>query len=114
MSDAFFKDLGHPEPDLHLGVGSGTHAEQTGHVMIAYEKVILKTLPDLIIVAGDVNSALACTLAATKTYCKITKPKNSNNTTNTVTFEKPLVTHLEAGLRSSDRTMPEEINRLVT
>ncbi|MFC1814842.1 non-hydrolyzing UDP-N-acetylglucosamine 2-epimerase [Thermodesulfobacteriota bacterium] len=94
MSDAFFQDLNLPEPDLHLGVGSGTHAEQTGQVMIAYEKALLGQRPDLVIVVGDVNSTMAATLAAVKLGIK--------------------VAHLEAGLRSFDRTMPEEINRLVT
>lgn len=94
MSDSFFKDLGLPEPDLHLGVGSGTHAEQTGQVMIAYEKVLVKEIPQLVVVVGDVNSTMAATLAAVKVGVK--------------------VAHLEAGLRSFDRTMPEEINRVVT
>ena len=66
MSDAFFKDLGLPDPDIHLGIGSGSHAEQTGKVMIAYEKVLLKHRPDMVIVVGDVNSTIACTLAASK------------------------------------------------
>jgi len=94
MSDAFFKDLNLPDPHIHLGVGSGTHAEQTGHVMIAYEKELLKNKPDLTVVVGDVNSTVAATLAAVKLGVK--------------------VAHLEAGLRSFDRTMPEEINRIVT
>ena len=94
MSDIFFQDLGLPEPDIHLGVGSGSHAEQTGRVMIAYEKVLIKSRPDLVVVVGDVNSTIAATLAAVKLGIK--------------------VAHLEAGLRSFDRTMPEEINRLVT
>ena len=94
MSDAFFRDLRLPEPQLHLGVGSGTHAEQTGRVMIAYEKVLMEKGPDLVIVVGDVNSTMAAALAAVKVGVK--------------------VAHLEAGLRSFDRTMPEEINRLVT
>jgi len=94
MSGAFFQDLGLPEPHIHLGVGSGTHAEQTGLVMIHYEKILLKKIPDLVIVVGDVNSTIAATLAAVKLGIK--------------------VAHLEAGLRSFDRTMPEEINRLVT
>jgi UDP-N-acetylglucosamine 2-epimerase (non-hydrolysing) len=115
MSDVIFQDLGLPEPDIHLGIGSGTHAEQTGNVMIAYEKILLKHRPDLIIVAGDVNSTIACTLAAVKiTYppsldTQIPKSKNQKTV-----FTRPLVAHLEAGLRSFDRTMPEEINRLVT
>jgi UDP-N-acetylglucosamine 2-epimerase (non-hydrolysing) len=94
MSDAFFSDLGLPDPDIHLGVGSGSHAEQTAGVMVAYEKVCIQERPDWVIVVGDVNSTLACTLAATKLGIP--------------------VAHLEAGLRSRDRSMPEEINRLVT
>lgn len=94
MSDAFFKDLMLPEPHIHLGVGSGSHAEQTGTVMMAYEKVLLDTRPDLVVVVGDVNSTAAATLAAVKLGIK--------------------TAHLEAGLRSFDRTMPEEINRVVT
>ena len=66
MSDVFFKDLDLPEPDIHLGIGSGSHAEQTGKVMIAYEKVLLEHRPDLVIVVGDVNSTVACTLGAVK------------------------------------------------
>ena len=94
MSDAFFRDLGLPQPDVSLEVGSGTHAEQTGGVMIAYEKACLAARPDWTVVVGDVNSTAACALAATKLGIR--------------------VAHLEAGLRSGDRTMPEEINRLVT
>ena len=66
MSDVFFQDLKLPEPDIHLGVGSGSHAEQTGRVMMAYEKVLLETRPDMVVVVGDVNSTVACTLAAVK------------------------------------------------
>ena len=94
MSEAFFRDLGMPTPHFHLEVGSGSHAEQLGGVMIAYEKVALREKPDWIIVVGDVNSTAACALVGTK-------------------LGIPVV-HLEAGLRSGDRRMPEEINRLVT
>jgi UDP-N-acetylglucosamine 2-epimerase (non-hydrolysing) len=94
MSDAFFADLKLPEPDHHLGVGSGSHAEQTGGVMIHYEKVALADWPDWLIVVGDVNSTAACAMVAAK--CGF-----------------PVI-HLEAGLRSRDRAMPEEVNRLVT
>lgn len=94
MSDTFFADLHLPAPDYYLGVGSGTHAEQTGAVMTAYEKICLHRCPDWTIVVGDVNSTLACALVAAKLCI-------------------PLA-HLEAGLRSGDRTMPEEINRIVT
>jgi UDP-N-acetylglucosamine 2-epimerase (non-hydrolysing) len=94
MSDAFFADLRLPQPDHHLGIGSGSHAEQTGGVMIAYEKVALSDRPEWIITVGDVNSTAACTMVGTK-------------------LGIPVV-HLEAGLRSRDRGMPEELNRLVT
>ena len=94
MSDAFFRDLGLPSPAHNLGVGSGSHAEQTGGVMIAYEKICIESRPDAIIVVGDVNSTAACAIVGTKLWIP--------------------VVHLEAGLRSRDRRMPEEINRLVT
>jgi UDP-N-acetylglucosamine 2-epimerase (non-hydrolysing) len=94
MSDAFFADLGLPKPDVHLGVGGGGHGEQTGRVMIEYEKVCLASRPDWIVVVGDVNSTLACALVGAKLLIP--------------------VAHLEAGLRSGDRRMPEEINRLAT
>lgn len=94
MSGDFFRDLGLPDPEHHLGVGAGSHAEQTGGVMIAYERVCLAERPDWIIVVGDVNSTMACALVGAKLCIP--------------------VAHLEAGLRSRDRTMPEEINRIVT
>jgi len=94
MSDSFFRDLGLPEPYVNLEVGSGTHAEQTGRVMAAFERLAAREKPDLTVVVGDVNSTLACTVAAVKLHLR--------------------VAHLEAGLRSFDRSMPEEINRLVT
>ena len=111
MSDAFFRDLGLPEPDIHLGAGSGSHAEQTGRVMIAYEQVLMEKRPDLVIVAGDVNSTVACTLAAVKVDYK---DPNTGHTAHSTKGRRPVIAHLEAGLRSFDRTMPEEINRLVT
>ncbi len=94
MSEAFFRDLGLPSPDLHLGVGSGSHAAQTAGVMLAYEQACEAERPDLIVVVGDVNSTVACALVGAKLWIP--------------------VAHLEAGLRSRDRRMPEEINRLVT
>jgi UDP-N-acetylglucosamine 2-epimerase (non-hydrolysing) len=109
MSDAFFNDLDLPKPDLNLGVGSGSHAEQTGHVMINYEKVLLDQKPDLVVVVGDVNSTMACAIAASKVQYLEMEKTNKLNKPN-----RPIVAHLEAGLRSFDRTMPEEINRLVT
>jgi UDP-N-acetylglucosamine 2-epimerase (non-hydrolysing) len=94
MSDAIMRDLDLPAPEFALGVGSGTHAEQTGKVMIEYEKVCFEHRPDWIVVAGDVNSTVACAMVGAK-------------------LGIPVV-HLEAGLRSNDRTMPEEINRIIT
>src|SRR5919109_3138541 len=94
MSDVFFRDLGIPVPDVYLGVGSGTHAEQTARIMVEFEKVCLSEKPGLVLVVGDVNSTMACTIVAAKLLIP--------------------VAHVEAGLRSYDRAMPEEINRLVT
>lgn len=94
MSQAFFQDLEMPEPNYYLDVGSGTHAEQTAKVMIGFEKVLIELKPDLVIVVGDVNSTIAAALTAVKLGVK--------------------VAHVEAGLRSYDREMPEEINRIAT
>ena len=94
MSDVFFRDLGIREPDVHLGIGSGSHAEQTGKLMIAFEKLCEQDRPDRVLVVGDVNATVACSLVASKMHIP--------------------VAHVEAGLRSGDRRMPEEINRIVT
>ena len=94
MSEVFFQSLKIPKPDIHLDVGSASHASQTARIMVKFEKVVLKERPDLVMVVGDVNSTLACSLVASKLGVK--------------------VAHVEAGLRSFDRTMPEEINRIVT
>lgn len=110
MSDAFFADLELPDPDVHLGVGSGSHAEQTGNVMIAYERVLADVRPDMVVVVGDVNSTIACTLAAAKIVYRATEPTGGHRHS----ARRPVIGHLEAGLRSFDRTMPEEVNRLAT
>lgn len=98
MSDAFFVDLGLPDPDFHLGIGSGSHARQTARIMEAFEPVLLDTRPDWVVVVGDVNSTIACALVAAKLRhdhgCRIA--------------------HVEAGLRSNDWSMPEEVNRVLT
>lgn len=94
MSKAFFTALNIPEADINLGIGSGSHAEQVGNTMIAFEKVLLDEKPDWVVVLGDVNATLACSVTAKKLHIK--------------------VCHIEAGLRSGDERMPEEINRLVT
>ena len=94
MSDIFFTQLEMPEPDVYLGVGSGSHAKQTACIMTAFEEVVEEEAPDLVLVVGDVNSTVACSLVATKLHIP--------------------VAHVEAGLRSGDRRMPEEINRIVT
>ncbi|MBX9965132.1 MAG: UDP-N-acetylglucosamine 2-epimerase (non-hydrolyzing) [Burkholderiales bacterium] len=94
MSDVFFEELGIPAPHDHLGAGGGSHAEQTAKILVGYEQACLERRPDAVIVVGDVNSTLACSITAKK-------------------LQIP-VAHVEAGLRSGDRAMPEEINRLVT
>jgi UDP-N-acetylglucosamine 2-epimerase (non-hydrolysing) len=94
LNDSIFRDLGLRSPDIHLGSGSGTHAEQTSRIMLAFEKLVAERQPRMVVVAGDVNSTLACSIVAAKANVP--------------------VAHLEAGLRSGDWTMPEEINRIVT
>ena len=94
MSESFFRSLGIPDPDINMEVGSGSHAEQVGNTMISFEEICLTEKPDWVVVVGDVNATLACSVAAKKLNIK--------------------VCHIEAGLRSGDMTMPEEVNRLVT
>jgi UDP-N-acetylglucosamine 2-epimerase (non-hydrolysing) len=94
MSDVFFQQLGMPESDFNLAVGSGSHAKQTAEIMVRLEPIVLETKPDLVLVYGDVNSTMAAALVCSKLLVR--------------------VGHVEAGLRSFDRTMPEEINRTVT
>ena len=94
MSRLFFDHLGLPKPDVYLGVGSGGHGEQTGKIMIAFERTVKEAAPDIVLVVGDVNSTIACGLVAVKLGVKLV--------------------HVEAGLRSYDRTMPEEVNRVLT
>ena len=94
MSDVFFQDLGMPDPDVHLGVGSGSHAQQTAKIMVEIEPVLLREKPDIVLVAGDVNSTIGVALVAAKLGLA--------------------VGHVESGLRSRDWTMPEEVNRVLT
>ncbi|MDZ4713343.1 MAG: UDP-N-acetylglucosamine 2-epimerase (non-hydrolyzing) [bacterium] len=100
MSDVFFKELELPKPHIHLGVGSGSHAEQKANIMVEFEKVLLKEKPDLVLVYGDVNSTIAASLVSSKILNEKAKAVP--------------IAHIESGLRSFDRTMPEEINRMVT
>jgi len=101
MSGSFFTDLRIPKPNIHLGVGSGSHAQQTAEIMRRFEEVLIQEKPEALIVVGDVNSTVACALVAAK-----------------ISFDaactRPLIAHVEAGLRSFDREMPEEVNRVIT
>jgi UDP-N-acetylglucosamine 2-epimerase (non-hydrolysing) len=101
MSGSFFTDLGLPKPDVHLEVGSGSHAVQTAEIMRRFEAVVLEQKPDFVIVFGDVNSTIGCALVTSKIAL------DAHGT-------RPLIAHVEAGLRSFDRGMPEEINRILT
>ncbi len=101
MSDRFFIDLNLPKPDVALGVGSGSHAAQTADIMKKFEEVLLAERPDVVIVVGDVNSTVACALVTAKISLGGNQPR-------------PLIAHVEAGLRSLDREMPEEVNRVLT
>src|SRR4028119_467428 len=94
LSDTFFRDLELPEPDVHLGVGAGSQTAQTARIMLEFEPILLEHKPDWVLVVGDVNSTLACALVCAKLNVKLA--------------------HVEAGLRSFDRRMPEEINRVLT
>jgi UDP-N-acetylglucosamine 2-epimerase (non-hydrolysing) len=94
LSDTFFEELHIPQPDVNLGVGSGTQATQTANIMIKFEEELLKNPADFVVVVGDVNSTLACSVVAKKLNTRLI--------------------HIEAGIRSFDMTMPEEINRMVT
>jgi UDP-N-acetylglucosamine 2-epimerase (non-hydrolysing) len=101
MSGSFFSDLNLPKPDVYLGVGSGSHAVQTAEIMKKFEEALLAERPSVVVVVGDVNSTLACALVAAKTSFDSAG-------------SRPLIAHVEAGLRSFDRSMPEEINRIIT
>jgi UDP-N-acetylglucosamine 2-epimerase (non-hydrolysing) len=105
MSNSFFNDLELPKPDLCLGVGSASHSAQTARIMERFESVVLNEQPHLVLVVGDVNSTAACALVAKKTWCQ-----GDQGARDFI----PKLAHVEAGLRSFDRTMPEEINRIVT
>jgi UDP-N-acetylglucosamine 2-epimerase (non-hydrolysing) len=106
MSQAFFRDLDIPKPHFDLEVGSSSHALQTAEIMKRFEPVLLEQQPDVVLVVGDVNSTVACSLVASKVSYAERLPKPQR--------VRPLIAHVEAGLRSSDRSMPEEINRIVT
>ena len=103
MSKSFFEELAIPKPAINLEVGSGTHAQQSAEIMKRFEKVLLNEMPDVLLVVGDVNSTIACALVA----AKITYPSGH-------ALKRPIIVHVEAGLRSFDRDMPEEINRILT
>ena len=103
MSKSFFEDLGIPKPAINLEVGSGTHAQQTAEIMKRFETVLLRETPDILLVVGDVNSTIACTLVAAKIQYPSEHIRN-----------RPIIVHVEAGLRSFDKEMPEEINRILT
>jgi UDP-N-acetylglucosamine 2-epimerase (non-hydrolysing) len=129
MSETFFSELELPEPDINLEVGSASHAVQTANIMIRFEEVCLKEKPDWIIVVGDVNSTMACALVASKIQYDSRQHSSTAGPQHFGTASlqhpsaaspqhfkglRPLIAHVEAGLRSFDRTMPEEINRVVT
>lgn len=108
MSESFFDDLGIPKPDINLEVGSGSHAVQTAEIMKRFEPVLLEERPDVMLVVGDVNSTVACTLVASK----VEYGKNAAGIP--PSRKRPIIVHVEAGLRSFDRDMPEEVNRILT
>ncbi len=111
MSDSFFRDLNLPNPDIDLGVGSASHAVQTSEIMKRFEPILLEHQPEVVILVGDVNSTVACALVASKIVYTNNSliPSLANRK-----VKRPLIAHVEAGLRSFDRTMPEEINRTIT
>jgi UDP-N-acetylglucosamine 2-epimerase (non-hydrolysing) len=106
MSQSFFQDLGMPKPDVDLEVGSGSHAQQTAEIMRRIEPVILKIQPNVVLVVGDVNSTIACALVASKIVYPQSKSCGLPS--------RPLIAHVEAGLRGFDWEMPEEVNRVLT
>ncbi|MCA9471142.1 MAG: UDP-N-acetylglucosamine 2-epimerase (non-hydrolyzing) [Nitrospirales bacterium] len=105
MSQTFFVELGIPKPDVDMGVGSSSHAQQTGEIIKRFESILLDEQPDIVMVVGDVNSTIACSLVASK----ITYPGPTM-----LNLLRPRIAHVEAGLRSFDRDMPEEVNRVLT
>ena len=105
LSRCFFDELALPRPDINLDVGSASHAVQTAEIMKRFEPVLLEERPDVLLVVGDVNSTIACTLVGIKANYESPSPMGLN---------RPLLVHVEAGLRSRDRSMPEEINRILT
>jgi len=110
MSQLFFEELELPKPHINLNVGSASHAVQTAEVMRRFEPVLLERQPDVVVLVGDVNSTIACALVASK--IKYRTPNSALRTPNSP--RKPWIAHVEAGLRSFDRSMPEEINRILT
>ena len=113
MSEAFFRDLDLPKPDIYLDVGSASHAVQAAEIMKRFEPVLIEHQPDVVILVGDVNSTVACALVASKIQYD-GSTQDSKLITHNSGVKRPLIAHVEAGLRSFDRTMPEEVNRVLT
>src|SRR5262245_2545193 len=112
LSKVFFEDLNIPKPDIELEIGSGTHAQQTAEIMKRFEPVLHQEQPEAVLVVGDVNSTIGCTLPPSKFFLE--RPYRARLEGNVVERRRPLVIHVEAGLRSCDDDMPEEINRKLT